>query len=167
MALKRRTWLGVVIVLAFLAAYFTALLGNITERSRRSLELRDEVAAADRALVSIQVIKIDPAARQLTARLRFRVYGDLAQDTMTPKLNLKLLTNNSPGQHVFEFPEGSGMVRIEATFPLEGDANRYPFDRYESTVLLFMDTPRPSNKPQAPKVQPSEPEVPEPQAPDV
>ena len=155
---KKRIWLGAVIIVAFLAVYIGALMRGLGEKARRSLELKDEVAEADRALVSMQVIRVDPAARQLTARLRFRLAGNIAQDPVTPKVNLKLHTNSSPGQHVFEFAEGTGMVRIEATFPLEGDPNRYPFDRYESTLVLFMDTPRPSNKPEVPK--PQAPEIP-------
>jgi hypothetical protein len=158
MVKKRRVWLGAVIVFIFLAVYIGALLRNAGEKNRRSLEMTDEVTAADRALVSIQVIKIDPVARQLTARLRFRLSGDIAQNPVTPKVNLKLLTNNSPGEHVFEFHEGAGMVRIEGTFPLEGDPNRYPFDRYESTIFLFMDTPRPSNQPPASQVEPAIPD---------
>ena len=149
---KKRVWLGVVIAVAFLAIYTFAPLRNVNEKNRRSWELKDEVAVADRVSVSIQVIKIDPAARQLTARLRFKFDGNIAQSPIIPKVNLRLLTNNSPGQTAFECPKGAPIVRIDATFPLEGDPNRYPFDRYDSNLLLFMDTHRPSKEPQAPAV---------------
>jgi membrane-associated protease RseP (regulator of RpoE activity) len=155
MVMKRRIWLGAVIALAFLTVYIGAIVRNLGEKNRRSLELTDTVTAANSALVSIQVIKIDPATRQLTARLRFRLSGDIAQDLITPRVNLKLLTNSSPGQHVFQFSEGAGIVRIEATFPLEGDPNRYPFDRYESTIFLFMDTPRRKDQSPASQAEPA------------
>ena len=102
---KKRIWLGIVIALAFLAVYITGLVANIGERKRRSLELKDEVAVADRVLVSITVIKVDPAARQLTARLRFRPVGNLAHDSVSPNVKQKFYVNNSPGQQAFEFPE--------------------------------------------------------------
>jgi hypothetical protein len=64
---------------------------------------------------------------------------------------LKLYVNNSPGQQEFEFPVGQGMTRTEATVPLEGDSNRYPFDHYESNLWLFVDTPSLPQSPQASK----------------
>lgn len=150
-------WLGAVIVLAFLTAYIGALVRTLNEKSRRSLQLTDEVAVAGRCLVSIQAIKADPATRQFTARLQFRFAGNIAQDAMTPRVNLRLLANNSPGHHVFKFPEGERMAPIEATFSLEGDTkegdtNRFPFDRYETNIWLFMDTPRQTRQHQATEV---------------
>jgi hypothetical protein len=65
---------------------------------------------------------------------------------------LKLYVNNSPGQQEFEFPVGQGMTRVEATVPLEGDLNRYPFDQYESTIWLYADTPPPSQDNQASQI---------------
>jgi hypothetical protein len=62
---------------------------------------------------------------------------------------LKLYVNNSPGQQEFEFPVGQGMTRIEATVPLEGDLNRYPFDHYESNIWLYVDTPSLPKVPEA------------------
>ena len=153
MLTNKRVWLGAVIVLAVLALYIAALRRNYYEKRDRSLELVDEVSVADRVLVRVTVIKVDPTARQLTARLQFRPLGNIADQVASPEVNLKLLVNSSPGQHVFEFPAGAAMVRIEATFPLEGDPNRYPFDRYQTTLWLLMDTPQPSSHPQTPEVQ--------------
>lgn len=138
----KRLWLGALIVLAFLMTYTGFLRRNMNEKRDRSLELNDEVATADHVLVSITVLRVDPAARQLTTRLRFRPTGNIAHDAATPKINLKLHVNNSPGQQAYMFPEEEGMVRIEATFALDGDLNRYPFDRYETNIWLLMDMPR-------------------------
>jgi hypothetical protein len=65
---------------------------------------------------------------------------------------LKFYVNNFPGQQEFDFPVGQGMTRIEATVPLEGDLNRYPFDKYECNIWLFVDTPPPPKAPQASQV---------------
>jgi hypothetical protein len=37
------------------------------------------------------------------------------------------------------------MSRIEAVFPLNGDLNKYPFDRYRATLWLLMTTPAQKN----------------------
>jgi hypothetical protein len=65
---------------------------------------------------------------------------------VTPAVNLKLLTNNVRGEQEFDFPKGQRMNRIEAVFPLNGELNRYPFDRYESTLWILM-LPLPRSQP--------------------
>jgi hypothetical protein len=40
------------------------------------------------------------------------------------------------------------MNRIEAVFPLNGELNRYPFDRYDATIRLLMTTPARKTQPQ-------------------
>jgi hypothetical protein len=122
------------------------------EKSLRSLELTDEVAVADHLRVEITVTGVDVAKGQLMARLRMRPSGRIASEFRTPSVRLKLYVNNSPGQQEFEFPVGQGMTRIEATVPLEGDLNRYPFDHYESDVWLYADTPPPPQAPQTSRV---------------
>lgn len=153
---NRRFWLSVVLTLMFIGAYLFALRRNLHEQRERSLQLKDEPAVTDHVLVSVTVIKADPAVRQLTARLRFRLFGNIAQDSVTPNINLRFVVNNSPGQQIFEFPKGQAMSRIEATFPMEGDINKYPFDRYETILWLLMDTPEQSSKPQVTEVPQAE-----------
>jgi len=138
---KKRTFLTVLLALVFIGVYVGAIVRNVNERRYRSLELVENVAVADHVNVSITVIRVDPTARQLTARIRLQLRGSIAQDVVTPKVDLRFLVNNSPGQQVFEFPKGEAVTRIEATLPMEGDLNRYPFDRYETNIWLLVDTP--------------------------
>jgi hypothetical protein len=142
-----RFWLSGVLGLGFLGVYLTALRRNVDEKSQRSLELKDDVAVGDHVLISVTVVKADPATGQLTARIRFRAVGNIAQNAVTPNISLRFLVNNSPGQQVFAFPRGDAMSRIEATHPIEGDINKYPFDEYQTNLWLLMDTLEPSNKP--------------------
>lgn len=124
------------------------------------MELSDNVVAADNVLVSITVIGADPTTRQLTARLRIQPRGGIAKDAVTPKIDLRFLVNNSPGQQVFEFPKGEAVSRIEATLPLEGDLNRYPFDHYEANIWLLVDTPDKFMRPKVPVLPPAPPLMP-------
>ena len=156
MVWNRRVWLCIVIALAFLGVYLIGIQRIANEKSRRSLQLTDEVAVADHVLVSITVTSIDPEKGVLSARLRLRPFGNLADEGGTPRLKLKLFLNNSPGQQVFEFPEGEGIIRIEASFPLEGDQNRYPFDRYETNMWFLVDSPKESKVAQLSQIQPDE-----------
>jgi hypothetical protein len=149
---NRRILFGILIALAFLAVYLMAIRKIANEKSLRSLELTDEVAVADHLRIEITVTSVDLAKGQLMARMKMRPSGKIGLDFRTPSVRLKLYVNNSPGQQEFEFPVGQGMTRIEATVPLEGDLNRYPFDKYESNIWLYADTPAQPQSPQASQV---------------
>jgi hypothetical protein len=99
-------------------------------------------------------------------QIALRPQGALAQDEVTPAVDLRLLTNNVRSQQEFDFPKGKRMNRIEAVFPLNGELNRYPLDHYQTTLWLLMTTPapklqqRPSKIP-AGSVPPEGPKAPE------
>ncbi len=137
------------VLVAFMVfVYCFVLLRSLNEASRRSLQLRDDTDAADHIVISMLVTAVNPSAHELTAQISFRPQGTLAQDEVTPAVNLKLLTNNIRSQEEFDFPKGQRMNRIEAVFPLNGELNRYPFDRYEATLWLLMTTPARKKQPQ-------------------
>ena len=156
---KRPSRLSILFVVCLVALYTTVLVRGFTESTRRSLQLRDEVSAADRVVVSVLVTNVNPASQELTARLGFRLVGAIARDEVTPATDLQLLVSNVAGQQQYDFPAGKRMNRIEARFPLNGDWNRYPFDRYETTMWLLMTTPArnaEANVSKTPENQPQE-----------
>jgi Domain of unknown function (DUF4436) len=133
-------------VLLFL--YFVLLLRSLNEGSRRSLQLRDDTDVADHIVISALVTAVGPATQELTAQISLRPQGTLAQDEVTPAVDLKLLTNNVRSQQQFDFPKGKRMNRIEAVFPLNGELNKYPFDRYATTLWFLVITPARKKQPQ-------------------
>jgi hypothetical protein len=155
---QKPTKLRIGIILCIVAVYAVVLVRGTTESTRRSLQLRDETSAQDRVVVSVLVTGVNPVAQELNAQLGFRLAGDFARDEVTPAADLKLLVNNVRGQQEFDFPKGKRMDRIEAVFPLDGDLNRYPFDRYQTTVWLLMTTPAANSKSQAQKLRENKPD---------
>jgi hypothetical protein len=149
---NRRILLGILIGGAFLAVYLLAIQRIVGEKSLRSLELKDDVKIADHLGIEIVVTNVDLAHGKLMIRMRMRPSGRIGSDFRTPSVQLKLYVNNSPGQEAFEFPVGEGMTRVEATVPVEGDPNQYPFDKYESNIWLYVDTPPPPTAPQTSRV---------------
>ena len=137
-----------VLVAFMIFVYCFVLLRSLNEASRRSLQLRDDTDAADHIVISTLVTAVNPSTHELTAQISFRPQGSLAQDEVTPAVNLKLLTNNVRSQQEFDFPKGQRMNRIEAVFPLNGELSRYPFDRYDATLWLLMTTPANKKQPQ-------------------
>jgi hypothetical protein len=135
-----------------ICVYCFVLLRSLNEGSRRSLQLRDDSDAADHIVISMLVTTVNPSTHELTAQIGFRPQGTLAQDEVTPAVNLKLLTNNVRGQQEFEFPKGQRMNRIEVVFPLNGELNHYPFDRYETTLWILMTTPAKQKQSQIPNI---------------
>ena len=131
--------------------YFFVLLRSLNEGSRRSLQLRDDADAADHIVISVLVTGVNPATQELTAQISLRPQGALAQDEVTPAVDLKLLTNNVRSQEQFDFPKGKRMNRIEAVFPLNGELNKYPFDHYGTTLWLLVTTPARKAQPKTTK----------------
>src|SRR5580658_7514179 len=136
------------LVLTVMVVYCVVLLRNLDEGKRRSLQLRNDTDAADHVVMSVLVTGVNPATQELTAQIGLRPQGKLAQDEVTPAVDLKLLTNNVRSQQEFDFPKGKRMNRIEAVFPLNGQLNRYPLDRYGTTLWLLMTTPTRKPQPQ-------------------
>ena len=159
---ERTERFSILIIICFLCVYVAVLLRGLTESTRRSLLLRDENDTTDRVLISVEVTNASPSTKQLTAQLGFRVVGSVAKDSVTPAVDLKLLTNNIHGQQEFDFPKGKRMNRIDAIFPLQGNLNKYPFDRYVTTMRLLMISPARNVQPQTSKAPGSTPEITEP-----
>jgi hypothetical protein len=129
-------------------SYCGVLLRSLNEGSRRSLRLRNDTDAADHIVISALVTAVNPATQELTAQISLRPQGALAQDEVTPAVDLTLLTNNVRGQQQFDFPRGKRMNRIEAVFPLNGDLNKYPFDQYGTTLWFLVTKPARKKQPQ-------------------
>ena len=142
------------LILSLLVLYCVVLARNLNEGSQRSLQLRDDTDSTDHVLISVLVTGVNPVTQELTAQIGLRPQGALAQDEVTPAVDLKLLTNNVRSQEEFDFPKGQRMNRIEAVFPLNGELNKYPLDHYRTTLWLLMTTP-------ARKIQPQTSTVPE------
>jgi Domain of unknown function (DUF4436) len=148
------------LVLSILVFYCAVLLRNLDEGKRPSLQLRDDTDSADHVVMSVLVTGVNPATQELTTQIGLRPQGALAQDEVTPAVDLKLLTNNVRSQQEFDFPKGKRMNRIEAVFPLNGQRNRYPLDHYGTTLWLLMTTPAQQLQPQTQNT-PQSPRVPE------
>lgn len=138
---NKRRWATIVMALCVLSLYAGSVYRNATEGRRRSLELTEGSTDENRVLVIVRVTGVNPAQRQLIAQVSFRLFGDLQQDSMTPKVNLKLLVNNITGQQEFDFSRGERMSRIEVTFPMDGEVNKYPLDRYTSPWRFLITKP--------------------------
>jgi hypothetical protein len=130
-----------VLVILLVGLYCAMLARSFSEGERRSLQLRADTDTGDHVDISALVTGVNPAAQQLTAQITLLPEGALALDNLTPAVDLKLLTNNMRGQVEYSFPKGERMNRIEAVFPMEGEINRYPFDRYRTTLWLLVTTP--------------------------
>lgn len=147
---NKSRWLQLLLFLTALGLYVSNLYRSARESSAGSLEMKDEMVAADRTLLLVTVMNVNPVARQLTAQIGFRFYGTIAQDEVTPQADLKLLVNNVGGEQEFVFPKGKRMHRVEATFPLDGNVNRYPLDHYATTLSFLMTAPGRVSQPEEP-----------------
>jgi hypothetical protein len=152
---RRQKWFVLGFLVLFVAGIAASALRNLDESSRRSLQLKDNIDVADSALISVVVTTVDPTAKEFTASISLQPKGNLAEDRVTPKADLKLFMNNINGTQEFDFPKGKRINRVEATFNIQGDVNKYPLDRYVSSIWLLVDTSRKASLPIAASQTPS------------
>ena len=132
---------GVLIAAVISAAYLLSLWLSLTESGRRSATLEVPPAGADYLYVDVNVVNVDLLRSEMTTRISFHVAGRLAEDELTPTTDLQLVLNTIEGQQQFDFAEGRRINPIEAVFPLDGNANFYPFDRHKGILWIFVTIP--------------------------
>jgi hypothetical protein len=132
---------GILIIAVITVAYLFSLWLNLTEAARRSATLEIAPAGADYLHVDVNVVNVDLLRSEMTTRISFQVVGQLAEDELTPATDLQLVLNTIKGQQQFDFAKGRRINPIEAVFPLDGNANFYPFDRHKGILWIFATIP--------------------------
>lgn len=128
-------------LLVLLGIYFSVIWLNFTESARRSINLEIPSHGNDYLLMDVDVINVDLQRLEMTTRITFSVTGNLAEDEVTPTTDLQLVLNTVRGQQQITFPKGKRINITEAVFPLLGEINRYPLDRYSGNVWLLATVP--------------------------
>jgi len=117
--------------------YLSSLWFGFNEAERRSVTLEIPAEGADHIAIDVDVVLVDLVRSEMTARISLHLAGKLAQDAVTPAVDLELVLNAIRGQQQFDFPKGKRINPIEAVFPLDGDVNLYPFDQHKGILWLF------------------------------
>jgi hypothetical protein len=136
----------VVFILLVFMTYIGSLVHNLTERERRSLRLQEEVQDSDQVHLAVRIVEANPTASEVTARLSFRLSGKIAEDAVTPAVDVTVVLNTIRGPQFFDFPRGRRINPIFAVFSLDGNVNRYPVDRHHADIWIVMTTPSPTPK---------------------
>jgi hypothetical protein len=149
---RRIVVLGLIVLVGII--YSGTLLRNLNESDRRSLQLKEAPMEGDHISVSLRVISVNLANSEVTARMSFRVNGELAKDPVTPSVDLTLFLNAIRGPQEITFPRGRRINPIEAVFPLDGNANNYPFDKYGSSIwIMVTKKPVQARRPSMPSIE--------------
>jgi hypothetical protein len=127
--------------MVLLALYLSSLWFAGTEAERRSMILEIPSEGSDYLLMEVNVVRVDLLNSAMTTRISFHLAGKLAQDEVTPAVNLKLLLNTVNGQQEFDFAKGKRINPIEAVFPVDGEVNLYPFDHHKGVMWFFVTIP--------------------------
>ena len=144
---QRATILRTLGFIALVAFYFLVLQSRRVEEFSRSLQIQEQASTRDHVLVLTRIVSINPTAGEITARLDFQPAGKYAKDEVTPSINLKFLVNSVKGTQEVDFPQGRRINPMEVVFPLEGNRNDYPFDRYKATLWMLLSAPGRAEEP--------------------
>jgi hypothetical protein len=136
MTRPKRLQIGLTILVV--AFYLAVLSRNLNESERRSLLLSETPIVGDHVTVSIRVAAVNQGSSELTARISFRLKGSFAEDPVTPAVDLKVFLNDIRGSQEIDFPRGRRMNSIQATFSIDGNVNKYPFDNYRASIRMIV-----------------------------
>src|SRR3954454_16514977 len=93
--------------------------------------------------VGARVTSIDPAADAVTVRLEFGPLGNYTRGKIALARPVRVIISTAKGRSELNFAAGSVMSPTEATLALTGgELLDYPFDRYESGLIVLARTPR-------------------------
>src|SRR5215213_3809036 len=93
--------------------------------------------------VAARVTSIDPDADAVTVRLEFGPLGDYTRGKIALARPVRVIISTAKGRSELNFAAGSVMSPTEATVALTGgELLDYPFDRYESGLVVLARTPR-------------------------
>jgi hypothetical protein len=146
---------------ALIVLYLLYLWYAISEVRWRSISLEVPPEGADYLLMDVSITRVDPVRAEMTARISFHLAGQLALDEVTPSTGLQLVLNTVHGQQQFDFPKGKRINPIEVEFPLQGDANFYPFDHHTGVLWFFVTIPEGQQTSSTPTLKPKP--IPQPQ----
>jgi hypothetical protein len=120
------------------AFYFLVLWFGLTEENRRVLSIEEHQPGGDFVFADIGVTAVDIQDGLLSLRIRLIPMGKLAIDRNTPSTDLKLFINSVSGNQATILQKGVRMAPIEASIPLTGNPNHYPFDVYRGNLDLLV-----------------------------
>ena len=128
--------------IAIIAIYLLSVWLSFNEADKRSMALEVAPTSADHLLIHIETTSVDPLRSEITTRISFVLFGKMAAKGFSPRTDLQLVVNGVRGQQQFDFPTGQRINPIEVVFPLEGNANVYPFDHHKGEIWLFLTLPK-------------------------
>ena len=95
-----------------------------------------EVANADITAL-LRPIDLDPQTNMARMQLTFiDVSADLVNDTGQVKKPMSIWVRDWEGDQEFRFPAGATLGRSQFSVPVDGEEAYYPFDRYQTNVMI-------------------------------
>lgn len=131
--------LALVVVLAFGPIVVLVLI--IDADSGPVAQLADgRTPPADGARVSIVFTAVSPTTGTVSAQVRVEPQPELLEDESLAS-DVAMRVNDARGDTTVAFPAGEPLRAVTVTLPLSGRSiTRYPFDRYESAILMRLES---------------------------
>jgi hypothetical protein len=140
---KKPLIIGLIVLLAFAAAYVFALTKYKSEAENRAawLEPDTQKAGENRIDVVGRIVTADVMKGDIAVRLEFKPHGSfLAADGATLARDLELYVASATGKNVHEFKKGKRMNPVEAVVEIyEGEPMDYPFDTHTAELSFFFE----------------------------
>jgi hypothetical protein len=130
-----RQVLPLVVLVALVVSGLVLYRGE--RESRQQVYALGDAASANRLDITITILKLDPAAQQLTVEMLPDPQGDLAAapESLVPARSFTVETS-SLVKSVIQYPAGQRVTATDLTVNAPGITSDYPFDRYSAQIGL-------------------------------
>jgi hypothetical protein len=135
---RLRKTLRIAVALVVLAiAYLLSLVAFDVQRENGQKKLRIG-NGRDGIGVAARVIGVDPAADAMTVRLEFAPLGSYRSGDVVLRRAVDVFVSTAKGRSLIHFPADSVMSPTEASVALlDGELLDYPFDKYNTALVIF------------------------------
>jgi hypothetical protein len=133
---------GVILVIAFAAAYAFALISFQQEGQYRAAPwLIGDETQANRLDLNTKILSVDPSKGEMAVRVEPVPQGTLTTDGgATAATNITVYTNGATGQVERVFEKGKTISPFDMVVNLEGQVTDYPFDSHTGVLAFWVST---------------------------
>ena len=139
---KKGLFIGIILLLVFVAAYAFVLRTYQSEGENRAAELApNDKINNDHIDVSARIVNADVLKGDISVRLNFTPHGSfLSADGVTLSRDLLFDISSATGKHAYEFKKGKRMDPVEAIVEIfDGEPMEYPFDKHEAQLSFYFE----------------------------
>lgn len=139
--ISRRGWVALAIALLGVLGIGVVVFSNYNTEGGIRVQGGTNGDPHDGVNVNIRAAGLDPRTNTASVELIFAGEGTTDFDPNGRALsNVRITVDTPDGSQDFKFPAGNALGRVVTNFSVQGQEADYPFDQYDSMLIVSADT---------------------------